>query len=202
MRRATIWCLRNVSFAQGIETLVAHYAKGIRTLEKALPKVLSDAALERMRTRREAFIEKGVPESIARTFAGVRYLQRAPDVVMVAEQCHQPVEAVARVLFRSGVDLRIDRLIAESTLIEASDFYERLAINRTVDGIIQSHRAIVTRAIANKGDGDAWDRWMSSNRDAAERAGRIIEELVGERSFGLSKLTVAASQLGELAATT
>jgi glutamate dehydrogenase len=202
MRRATIWCLRNVSFAQGIETLVAHYAKGIRTLEKALPKVLSDAALERMRGRREAFLEQGVPEPIARTFAGVRYLQRAPDVVMVAEQCDQPIEAVARVLFRSGVDLRIDRLISESTQIEASDFYERLAINRTVDGIIQNHRAIVTRAIAKKGDGDAWDHWMSSNRDAAERARGIIAELVGERSFGLSKLTVAASQLGELAAKT
>jgi glutamate dehydrogenase len=202
MRRATIWCLRNVSFAQGIETLVAHYAKGIRTVEKALPKVLSDAALERMRGRREAFLEQGVPENIARTFAGLRYLQRAPDVVMVAEQCQEPIEAVARVLFRSGVDLRIDKLITGSTLIEASDFYERLAINRTVDGIIQNHRAIVTRAIANKGDGDAWDRWMSSNMNAAERARGIIEELVGERSFGLSKLTVAASQLGELAATT
>jgi glutamate dehydrogenase len=202
MRRATIWCLRNVSFAQGIETLVGHYAKGIRTLEKALPKVLSDAALERLRTRHDAFVEQGVPEPVARTFAGVRYLQRAPDVVMVAEQCDQPIEAVARVLFRSGVDLRIDKLITESTLIDASDFYERLAINRTVDGIIQNHRAIVTRAIANKGGGDPWDHWMSSNRDAAERAGRIIEELVGERSFGLSKLTVAASQLGELAATT
>jgi glutamate dehydrogenase len=202
MRRATIWCLRNVSFAQGIETLVAHYAKGIRTLEKALPKVLSETALERMRGRHKAFIDQGVPEDIARTFSGVRYLQRAPDVVMVAGQCDQPIEAVARVLFRSGVDLRIDRLITESTLIEASDFYERLAINRTVDSIIQNHRAIVTRAIANKGDGDAWDHWMSSNREAAERAGRIIEELVGERNFGLPKLTVAASQLGELAATT
>jgi glutamate dehydrogenase len=202
MRRATIWCLRNVSFAQGIDALVEHYAKGIRTLEKALPKVLSEAAIERMRGRHKAFLDQGVPEGIARTFSGVRYLQRAPDVVMVAGQCDQPIEAVARVLFRSGVDLRIDLLITESTLIETGDFYERLAIHRTVDSLIRTHRAIVTRAFAKQGDGDAWSRWMRDNQAAADRACQIIEELVGERRFGLPKLTVAASQLSELAATT
>jgi NAD-specific glutamate dehydrogenase len=72
-----------------------------------------------------------------------------------------------------------------------------------VDGIIQTHRAIVSRAIAKqRGDSDGWSRWLSENEAASQRARRIIEELLAERSFGLSKLTVAASQLTELAATT
>jgi glutamate dehydrogenase len=203
MRRATIWYLRNCSFAQGIEALVEHYAKGVKRLEKALPKVLPEGALGRMDKRRQAFVDEGVPGAVAQVFAGLRYLQRAPDVVMVAGQSHQPVEAVARVLFHSSVDLRIDRLIVQSGLIETGDFYERMAINRTIDGIIQTHRAIVSRAMSKQGaDGHGWNRWMSENEDAAERARGVIEELLAGRGFGLPKLTVAASQLSELAATT
>ena len=203
MRRATIWYLRNCSFAQGIEALVEHYAKGVKRLEKALPKVLPEAAVARLGKRRQAFVDEGVPDVVAQIFAGLRYLQRAPDVVMVAGQSHQPIESVARVLFHSGVDLRIDRLIVQSGQIETGDFYERMAINRTVDGIIQTHRAIVSRAMSKQGaDGHGWSRWMSENEDAAERARGIIEELLAGRGFGLPKLTVAASQLSELAATT
>jgi glutamate dehydrogenase len=203
MRRATIWFLRNCSFAQGIETLVAHYAKGVKRLEKALPTVLPEPNLERVRGRHQAFLKNGVPADVAQIFAGLRYLQRAPDVVMVAGESHHPIEAVARVLFHSGIDLRIDRLIAQSGQIHPDDFYERMAINRTVDGIIQTHRAIVSRAMTRqRGDSDGWTKWMNENEDAAQRARRIIEELLAERSFGLSKLTVAASQLAELAATT
>jgi glutamate dehydrogenase len=156
-----------------------------------------------MDKRRQAFVDEGVPGAVAQVFAGLRYLQRAPDVVMVAGQSHQPVEAVARVLFHSSVDLRIDRLIVQSGLIETGDFYERMAINRTIDGIIQTHRAIVSRAMSKQGaDGHGWNRWMSENETAAERARGVIEELLAGRGFGLPKLTVAASQLSELAATT
>jgi glutamate dehydrogenase len=203
MRRATIWYLRNCSFAQGIEALVAHYAKGVQRLEKAMPKVLPKSNQERLGNRYQAFLDQGVPSDLAQTFAGLRYLQRAPDIVMVAGESRRPIEAVARVFFQSGIDLRVDRLIGRSGQIHPDDFYERMAINRTVDGIIQTHRAIVSRAVTRqRGDGDGWGRWMSENEDAAKRARRIIEELLAERSFGLSKLTVAASQLTELSATT
>jgi glutamate dehydrogenase len=205
MRRATIWYLRNCSFAQGIEALVAHYAKGVQRLEKAMPKVLPKSNQECLGKRYQAYLDQGVPSDLAQVFAGLRYLQRAPDIVMVAGESRQPIEAVARVFFHSGIDLRVDRLIAQAGQIHPDDFYERMAINRTVDGIIQIHRAIVSRAMTRQrsdGDGDGWSRWMSENEAAAQRARRIVEELLAERSFGLSKLTVAASQLTELAATT
>jgi glutamate dehydrogenase len=203
MRRATIWYLRNCSFAQGIEPLVAHYVKGVKRLEKALPTILPESNLERVRDRLQAFLKAGVPDDVAQVFAGLRYLQRAPDVIMVAGESRQPIEAVARVLFHSGIDLRVDRLIGQSGQIQAGDFYERLAINRTVDGIIQTHRAIVSRAMARRrGDSDGWSRWRSDNEIAVERARRIVDELLAERGLGLPKLTVAASQLAELVTTT
>jgi glutamate dehydrogenase len=205
MRRATIWYLRNCSFAQGIEALAVHYAKGVKRLEKALPTILPESNLDRVRGRLQAFLKAGVPDDVAQVFAGLRYLQRAPDVTMVAGESHQPIEAVARVLFHSGIDLRVDRLIGQSGQIQTGDFYERMAINRTVDGIIQTHRAIVSRAMSKRrgdGDGDGWSRWRSDNEIAVERARRIIDELLAERGLGLPKLTVAASQLAELATTT
>jgi hypothetical protein len=105
-----------------------------------------------------------------RSSPALRYLQRAPDVVMVAGQSNQPIEAVARVLFHSGnrsAHRSADR--TNPAKIEAGDFYERLAINRTVDGIIQTHRAIVSRAIARTDAGDPWSRWMGDNEAAADR---------------------------------
>src|SRR5690606_24893739 len=97
-------------------------------------------------------------------------------------------------------DLHVDRLIGQAASMQAKDFYERLAINRTIDGIFQSHRAIVVKAVGGRGKDVSWSRWVGAHAGAVERVRKGLDELLGEKSFELSRLTVAASQLNELTA--
>ncbi|MGE0210424.1 MAG: NAD-glutamate dehydrogenase [Parvibaculaceae bacterium] len=200
MRRLTIWYLRNAPLRQGLEGLVAHYTKGIAELSASLSKVLPENARATLKERIETYVKAGVPDATARIFAGLRYLQRGPDVVLVASQTGRSIETVARVFFEAAHDLGVDRLIGQAVSMTAKDFYERLAINRSIDGIFQTHRGIVVKAVGGKSKDASWGRWVETHAGAVERVRRGLDELLSEKSFELSKLSVAASQLNELTA--
>src|SRR5262245_18136292 len=200
LRRATIWLLRNVTVSAGLAELVAQYSAGIPELSQILGAVLPPSALQRMADRRQALLDQGVPEDVAERFAGLRYLQRGPDIVQVAARDKQSIETVARLFFEVGSALAIDRLVGQAMQIPPSRFHERMAINRTVDGILQTHRAIVARAL--RGDGgtaQGWSAWSAERSELLERTRREIDELLRKRPFDLSRLTLCANQLGELA---
>ena len=200
MRRLTIWYLRNAPVHQGLEELVAHYTAGIAELSASLSKVLPENARAPLKERVEAYVKAGVPEAMARSFAGLRYLQRGPDVVLVASETGRSIETVARVFFEAAGDLGIDRLIGQAVSLEARDFYERLAINRIIDSIFQAHRGIVVKAVSGKSKDVSWSRWVEAHEGAIERVRKGLDELLAEKAFDLPRLTVAASQLNELTA--
>ena len=127
-------------------------------------------------------------------------MQRGPDIVQVAAREKQSIETVARLFFEVGSALAIDRLVGQAMQIPPSRFHERMAINRTVDGILQTHRAIVARAL--RGDGgkpQGWSAWSAERSELLQRTRREIDELLRKRPFDLSRLTLCANQLGELA---
>jgi glutamate dehydrogenase len=200
LRRATIWFLRNVTVGAGLAELVAQYSAGISELSQILGAVLPPSALQRMADRRQVLVDQGVPADVAERFAGLRYMQRGPDIVQVAAREKQSIETVARLFFEVGSALAIDRLVGQAMQIPPSRFHERMAINRTVDGILQTHRAIVARAL--RGDGgkpQGWSAWSAERSELLQRTRREIDELLRKRPFDLSRLTLCANQLGELA---
>jgi glutamate dehydrogenase len=200
LRRGTIWFLRNVPPTAGIAELVAQYSTGISELSQILEQVLPASALERIADRRQVLLEQGIPADAAERFARLRYLQRGPDIVQVAAREKEPIKAVAQLFFEVGSALAIDRLVRQAMQIPPSRFHERLAINRTVDGILQTHRAIAARAL--KGDGGAargWAAWSAGRGELLQRTRREIDELLKKKPFDLARLSLAANQLAELA---
>ena len=103
-------------------------------------------------------------------------LQRAPDIVQVAARAKEPIKTVAQLFFEVGSALAIDRLVGQAMQIPPSRFHERLAINRTVDGILQIHRAIAARAMKGDGAAQGWSAWSAGRAElvCSGRAGRSI----------------------------
>lgn len=199
LRRATVWFLLNADFNQGLDKLVAHYQKGLRELAKNFDKALPSAGKEIVKARFDDYRGKGVPKDIATLFSQLRHMQRGPDIVQVATRTKQPVAAVARTFFDVAVGLNIDRLFAQSAQITASAYYDRLAINRTLDGIVQTHRGIALEIMSASNAGDRnWVKWSEKNGDAVERVQASMDDLLKGKDFNLAKLAVAASQLGDL----
>jgi glutamate dehydrogenase len=200
LRSSTAWFLRNEPATDRLGDQVARYGGGIADLRARLGEVLPPAAAERVGTRARALAEAGMPAGDAERLAQLAYLERGPDIIHVASRAGRPIGDVARIFFESSTGLGVDRLVAQAIALDGKDFFERLAIGRTVDGVFQTHRAIVSAVLAGSPDGKAdWQAWAERRRNAVERVRAGIDEFTADRASGLARLTIAASQLGELA---
>ena len=90
----------------------------------------------------------------------------------------------------------IDRLLVLTGQMKAADYYERIAINRLLDQIFQSHRAIVANAVAGE---DGWEGWRMRHQPAVRGLEESLAEMTSEKRFSLARLSVAASDLAAVA---
>ncbi len=107
---------------------------------------------------------------------------------------------MAQVLFESIIDLGVDRLVIGANAIEGTTFVERIAVNRIIDTLFQTHRAIVSAVFlgSTKGKG-GWQAWADKRSTTVKRIRSSIDEFAGDKSSGLAHLSIAATQLAELA---
>ncbi|MGH6873461.1 MAG: NAD-glutamate dehydrogenase domain-containing protein, partial [Aestuariivirgaceae bacterium] len=201
LRRATTWFLRNTELKGGLSDIVTRYGQGIEELGKQLDACLPEAAKAGLERRAAEMQEAGVPQALARRLAGLAYLQRAPDIVQVAAQSGAELTTAAQTFFASGVRFDIDRLIGRAGGLVAKDFFERLAINRTIDQVFLAHRILNKNILASfKSSPDPWSAWASANEGRINHAAKIVGELLSDKHFDLAKLAVAQGLLSDLAA--
>jgi glutamate dehydrogenase len=202
LRRATQWFLRNSALDSGLNDIVSRYRQGIDQLRAALNEYLPQMAVDALRKRAEELRAAGLPEELSHRIAGLAYLQRAPDIVQVATECGATLEAAAKVLYASGAQFDIDGVIRRAEKLVAKDFFERLAINRTIDQVFLSHRAITRQVLDLYGTShDPWSAWAQAHGERINIVLSTLSELLAEKDFDLAKLSVAQGLLSDLAAT-
>ncbi|MBV9348812.1 MAG: NAD-glutamate dehydrogenase [Pseudolabrys sp.] len=194
-----VWFLRNVDLKQGLADIIAHYRKGIAEVAAALDGALSKdgaagrAALESELTR------CGVSGELARRLANISALQAAPDIVLVADRARKPVGEVTQTYYAAEAYFELDRLAAAAKDIVVADYFDRLALDRALDAIGDAERRITAAMVANGATGGAAvEQWVGSRKAEVERIRAAMQEIV-RSGLTLSKLTVAASLLGDLA---
>jgi glutamate dehydrogenase len=200
LKWATIWYLRHENMNSGLESLIARYERGIAEVAGQLVDFVPAEAQKEVRRRLEDLERAGVPADLAAKFAWQRHVQRAPDVVKIAEETGATIAAVGRALYASAGDLGVDRLIAEGSKLGAKDFVERQAINRLLTQVFNAHRSLVARAVAEAGaqPNEAWELWRAHHAARFGKAQALLSNLLAERSFTLARLTVAQGVLYDL----
>jgi glutamate dehydrogenase len=199
LRQHTVWFLRNVPSGGDLGAQIEHYRAGQQDLAAALDKVLPASALQDMRAHVKDLQERGVPKPLAETFATLPSLARVSDIVFVAAQNDWPVQAVAKVFFSLGAELNTGVIAERAADVPVRDYFERLAVYRTIDGMFASQRALSAEILARAGKNQtrAWDTWATANDKALARVRTAISEMImGEMS--LAKLSVAGSYLSDL----
>jgi glutamate dehydrogenase len=200
LRRATQWFLRNSELHSGLNDIVSRYRQGIDQLHASLSEYLPQSAVDALNRRAEDLKTAGLPEELAHRIAGLGYLQRAPDIVQVATESGSTLEAAARVLYASGAKFDMDGLIRRAEGLTAKDFFERLAINRTIDQVFLAHRAITRQALDLYGTShDPWSAWVQTHGERVNLVLSTIRALLSEKDFDLAKLSVAQGLLSDLA---
>ena len=194
-----VWFLRNVDLSQGLEKIIGHYRDGIAQVEAALDKALSKAATA-VRDARIADLSKAwVPETLARRIANLPVLKAAPDIALVADRAGKPVGEVTATYFATEAFFQLDSVASAVPNIVVSDYFDRLALDRALDSIGDAERRLTAAMVANGHAGaDAVEEWVRPRQAEVERIRSAIHQIAGS-GLTLSKLSVAASLLGDLA---
>jgi glutamate dehydrogenase len=194
-----VWFLRNVDLKRGLEAVIAHYHDGIAQVAAALDKTLSKPAAAARAAQEAEFAKAGVPQALARRIASLGVLKAAPDIVQVADQSKKPVAEVAATYFATEAFFQLDRVIGAVPSIAVLDYFDRLALDRALDSIGDAERRLTAAMVGNGFAGaGAVEEWVKPRRAEVERIRSAIHEIAGS-GLTLSKLSVAASLLGDLA---
>jgi glutamate dehydrogenase len=199
-----VWFLRNVDLHQGLEKIVAHYRDGIARVEAALDTALSKSALAVREAKVSELTRAGVPVPLSRRIASLAVLKAAPDIVLVADRANKPVGEVTATYFATEAFFQLDRVAGAVPNIVVADYFDRLALDRALDSIGDAERRLTAAMVGNgqspKGlsGAGAVEEWVKPRQAEVERIRSAIHEIAGS-GLTLSKLSVAASLLGDLA---
>ncbi len=194
-----VWFLRNVDLSKGLAAVVAHYRAGIAAVTAAFDNVLSPDLQTARAAQRQELIGAGVLPALAGRIANLRAIAAAPDIVLVADRTGRPVDAVAATYFAAGVFFRLDRITAAAAAIPVADYFDRLALDRARDSIGDAERKLTAAMVASGATGvGAVEAWVAPRKAEVERIRVAIHEIANS-GLTLSKLSVAASLLGDLA---
>jgi glutamate dehydrogenase len=194
-----VWFLRNVDLGHGLATVIDHYQAGIATVAAALDGALAEAARAARAARVAELTGAGVPEPTARRIADLPWLIPAADIVLVADRSRHSVADVAATYFAAGAYFQLDRIATAARRIVVADYFDRLALDRALDAIGDAERRIAAEVMQNGAAGaGAVEAWVAARRDDVERVRMAVHEIAAS-GLTLSKLSVAASMLGDLA---
>jgi glutamate dehydrogenase len=198
LRDRVVWFLRHVDLSKGLAVLVTHYRDGIAAVDAALDGALTAEALTARDGRVAELVTAGVPADLARQLASLPALTAAPDIVLVAERTGKDIADVTATYFAAESFFQLDRITRAAREIKVSDYFDRLALDRALDSIGDAERRM---AAAMTGEGAAGAAavaaWVGMRAADVQRIRAAVQEIANS-GLTLSKLTVAASLLGDL----
>jgi glutamate dehydrogenase len=194
-----VWFLRNVDVRQGLAGIVDHYRAKIAAVSGGLDSYLTPEARKNRDTAVQKKMSEGVPETVAWQIANLALLRSATDIVLISDRTAQPVAQVAATYYAAEACFQLDRIVAAARDIKLADYFDRLAFDRGFDAMGDALRRLVAEMTAEGSSGSAAIAAFAARKGSdMHRVREAIHSMVAS-GLSLSKLTVAASMLGDLA---
>jgi len=151
-----------------------------------------------MAAREERYRAEGVPAELAQRLLCIALLRRAPDIVAIAEATGRKIADVAATYFALEDWFGINAALAAGAELTTVDYVERLALDRTMIGILAALRRATANALLRAGTGEAAAKaWVEAAGVQAMRAKAALAEFA-HSGLALPKLVVAAGYLSDL----
>ena len=194
-----VWFLRNADLTKGLVEVIAHYRDGVAGVSAALDSALPKAPAAARKARAAELAQAGVRTELAQRFADLPFITAATDIALVAERTKKPVAEVTATYFAAEAFFRLDRISAAAGEIKTADYFDRLALDRARDSIGDAERRITAAMVTTGASGEAAvQAWVKPRAVEVDRIRTAVHEIAGS-GLTLSKLSVAASLLGDLA---
>ncbi len=212
LRRQTFWLARRAARdGTTVQSLIDLYRPAADGLQTEGPAVLSRFEQDRLDKRVQRFADLGAPEDLARSISLMRPLVAAADIGDLAREANWPVAAMARLYHQVGAAFDFDRLRAAAGSIPSADHFDRLAVRRLIEDLMQEQRGL-TRAVAAASDPSvgaseaaaetAVDAWIGPRQSVVEALRASVDEIEASGSgWTFAKLTIANGSIRSVAAT-
>jgi glutamate dehydrogenase len=210
LRRLGLWFLSNVAGNADLADTVARFRAGVEALRGTYSSLVSEYEFLDTMGNIRLLMDAGVPEDLAHDVAALPLWSTAPEITQLASTRGLAVDFVAGAYFAVGSTIGLDRLRGLASQISANEHWDRLAIRRIVDDLFASQRVLAGEALdgfersrsANlrRADGaEAVDRWAKAHAERLARTQAFLAELERTGDLSIAKLTLANSQIRELA---
>jgi glutamate dehydrogenase len=210
LRGQTYWLARRAAKdGQGVADLVAAYRPAAETLKELFPQVLSPFEQKAAVRRAATWIKVGAPKDIAHQVALYRPLSMAVALADLARQQAWPTAAAARIYHHIGGSFGFDRLRAAAGAHVLDDVYERLAVRRLIEDMLEEQAALAQAVMAYAGRPEAGESaatakaavasWSAMRAEAVRAARSTIADIERDaRGWSFAKLTIANAALRAL----
>jgi glutamate dehydrogenase len=206
LRRLGLWFLVNVPVAADLSETVARYRAGVESMRGSFSSLASAYEAHDTEARILELQRAGAPLDIAEDVAVLPLLGGTPEIVLLAHARSWPIDLVAGAYFAVGAEVGLDRLRGLALHIAGGEHWDRLAIRRIVDDLFAGQRALAADALAlakaqgSRADGaEAVKLWAEARADTLARTKSFLAELERTGDLSIAKLTLANSQIHELA---
>ncbi len=149
--------------------------------------------------RAEAYASDGIPDEVAGVLARLPVVAAAPAIRLVADAAGAKLTRAAGVFFAIGEHLRVARIESLARSIVVTDYYDGLALDRALATLDDARRRIAIAALAGSGADDAAAAWLASHAEAVARVVATNAALTEGEVATVSRVTVAANLLADLA---
>ncbi|HEV2561378.1 MAG TPA: NAD-glutamate dehydrogenase [Rhizomicrobium sp.] len=207
LRRLGVWFLVNVPANAPLADTIARYREGVEALRGTFHSLVSPYEAHDTEARIAELQRAGAPLDVAEDVAVLPLLGAAPEIAQLAYTRSLDIDLVAGAYFTIGATVGLDRLRGLASRIAAVEHWDRLAIRRIMDDLFAGQRALASQVLVkfegkhSRADGaDAVKRWADEHNDALERTKSFLSELERTGDLSIAKLTLANSQIHELAA--
>ncbi len=212
LRRQTFWLARRAArqTKPTVGGLIDAYRAAADALRAAGPKVLSRFEQAQYAARLDAFSALGVTPRMAKEIALLRPLVAAADIADLAREAKWPEASMALLYHQVGAAFDFDRLRAAAGSLAASDHFERMAVRRLIEDLMEEQMTL-TRAVAraskvsdgaNEAAGEAAvDAWIGPRLATVEGVRASVDEIEQSgQGWSFAKLTIANAVIRDLAA--
>lgn len=200
IERVMFWMLRHSNHTHDITKMVDHFGGGIKTLYSSLPTVLSVRARERYEERLAYYISKHVPETLAKTIAGMHAMVAGGNIVEVSRQTKLKVPDVAKVYYTIGERLQLDWLREQLDKINTSSYWQKASIKTLTDDVFNQQKRLTSEAITYMGKVTQQNlaQWEATHEKQIKRYQYFIDDMKTSEATDFAMVLVAIGKIKEI----
>lgn len=192
--------LRTHAATGSVFEAVSRLGDGLQKLRATMRTAVSGESAEEARLKTAAFVEGGVPAKLAEEISELALMTLVPEIMQIAAETGETLSRTAQGYFAVTDTLRINRLLAASDRVPATEQFEAMALSRAVSDIAAARRDITAAALREqKKERNPVAAWEESERVRVAQATGQLRLLTEKGETTLAKITVAAGLLNDLA---